>query len=221
MIQRLRSRSGQSIVEVLIGIAVGALFIMGAATIIAPSLWTQTNVTQVQTATQLGSELVDNVRAWAQGNWNGVLSLATGSAYSYYLNTSSSPFTASSTIQSITIGGVVYKRYFYVSDVYRDTNGNVTSTTGNCSGNAPCYDPSTKQVTVGINAASSTSATTTYIMYITRNANNVFNQTSWAGGSDINGPVTVASTTYSAATSVTISAGAIKLSPPVGDACTM
>jgi type II secretory pathway pseudopilin PulG len=119
-----------------------------------------------------------------------------------------------------TVAGSVcttYNRYFYLSDVYRDSNGNVTST---ASGNY--YDPSTKLVTVAVSAASSTAPPLTYSLYITRSGNNALSQTTWIGGSGQNGVVTFVSSTYSTATSVTVNAtGSLSLSqgPAPGGAC--
>ena len=102
---------------------------------------------------------------------------------------------------------ITYDRYFYISDVYRDASGNVTSTaTGNY------YDPSTKLATVAVSAASSTAQPLTYSEYITRSGNNALSQTSWSGGSGQNGPVTFISNAYSTATSTNVTgSGAIQL----------
>ena len=78
--------------ELLVGIAVGAIFVIGAASIIVPSLRVNTQAGNVQEQAQLGQELLKNVQSWASGNWSGVLALATGTANTYYLNTVSSPF---------------------------------------------------------------------------------------------------------------------------------
>jgi hypothetical protein len=207
-------RHGQSLVEILIGAALGVLLIAAGAALIAPALRTNTAVNQVQTRTELAKELSDNVKAWAAGNWNNLLSLATGTANTYSLNTTSSPFTVAG-VSTTTVASTTYLRYFYLNDVYRDVNGNVTST---ASGNY--YDPSTKQITVVIGIASSTTPSSTYPFYLTRNTSNVFNQTSWAGGSGQNNPVTLVGTSYAAATSVSITAtGSLQLAMPTGGTC--
>src|SRR5580700_10028221 len=90
-----RHRSGQSLVEVLVAISLAVIFVVGAATIIAPSLQIGNETSQAQTKAELANELLDNVTAWGAANWNNVLALATGTTHSYYLNTASSPFTAS------------------------------------------------------------------------------------------------------------------------------
>jgi hypothetical protein len=66
-----------------------------------------------------------------------------------------------------------FTRYFYVSDVYRDGGGYITTSGGT-------YDPSTKLITVvyswlggPVNQIS---------MYLTRNQNNIYSQTDWSQG---------------------------------------
>ena len=186
-----RIPKGQSILEVLIGIAIGAVLIIAAAGAIAPALRTNTRVNQVQAETQISKEMADNVRAWVQGGWKSIAGLATGSANIYYMVASSSPFTTATGTESVTISGSNYVRYFYLSDVYRDSNGYVTTTV---SGNN--YDPSTKQVTVGVNAATSTTATTTFVFYVSRYGDNTFGQTDWSSGPGTNGPTTLVNTSY-------------------------
>lgn len=443
-----RSRHGQSLMELLIGMALGALFIIGSAVIIVPSLQTNKQVASVQIQAQLADELLNNVKSWGTGNWNNLSALATGTANPYYLNTSSSPFTigspattstatiafvqststpnylgvsspsltfpanttagdaiivggewgntagavscsdnkgdtfvapasldifdptsgavqgmalcyalniaggattvtvtlptnsytamsiqeysgiatssaldvssvnntttvitasndatsnASTTTkngdlifggftlsngsasgisagtgfimrendfsgagmatedqiqstagsiagtwslgttgveyvalmgafkpqvttvgggnatgtQSIVVGSSTYTRYFYISDVYRDSSGNVTST---ASGNS--YDPSTKEITAVVNVASSTAPPTTYSIYITRNIDNTFSQSSWAGGGGYSSPTTFVSSTFATSTDVTINGqGAIELTGGAGNSC--
>lgn len=66
-----------------------------------------------------------------------------------------------------------FTRYFYVSDVYRDGGGYITTSGGT-------YDPSTKLITVvyswrggPVNQIS---------MYLTRNQDNIYSQTDWSQG---------------------------------------
>jgi hypothetical protein len=212
----MKQRKGQSLLEVLIGIGLGALFIIGGVGLIAPALRTNKQVAQVQANAQLANELFQNTRSWAAGHWDSMLTLATGSANTYYLNATSSPFSVPGMVQgsptptgteSVVFGSMNFIRYFYLNDVYRDSNGNVTTT---ISGNA--YDPSTKQITIVVQQVSSTASVATYPFYLTRNGNNLVNQTSWAGGSGQNGAVTFVSSTYASSNSTTITAaGFIKV----------
>lgn len=115
----------------------------------------------------------------------------------------------STSTESVSIGGITYTRYFYLSDVYRDAGGNATTT---AAGNN--YDPSTKLVTI-VATASTTPAGTPFVtsFYLTRNQDNVFDQTSWAGGSGQTSPITVAKTDYAEETNVSVDAtGSIQLS---------
>jgi hypothetical protein len=133
----------------------------------------------------------------------------------------SSTFSSGTTTESvgefINNGNTTYNRYFYLSDVYRDSNGNVTTT---ASGNN--YDPATKLATIVV-LASSTPATPAFTtsFYLTRNGSDNFTQTSWAGGSGQSNPVTVVSTTFYTDSDITITAsGSIQLTAG-GSSCTL
>jgi prepilin-type N-terminal cleavage/methylation domain-containing protein len=177
------ARSGQSLIEVLVAVAIGAVLFVGTAVLVAPSLSINKATGQIVIATALGKEMLDNVRVWSAGDWHNVLNLATSSAHTYFLVTSSSPFVASSGSESILVSTTTYTRFFYLNDVYRDSNGNVTST---LAGNA--YDPSTKQVVITYGWPRG--VTTTVTAYLTRYQAKVFDQTDWSGGSGQSGPVT-------------------------------
>lgn len=128
----------------------------------------------------------------------------------------SSTYLTTST-ESITLGGNIYTRNFYLSDVYRDSNGNVTTT---IAGNY--YDPSTKLVTIIVKASSTPSAAPlTFSFYLTRGQDDTFYQTSWAGGSGQSTPVTVAGTNFASGTNIAVTAtGTIELSTG-GGSCTL
>lgn len=87
-------RSGQSLVEILIGMAIGIFLIVGGIGLIVPSMRTNTQVTNIQRGSALAKELLDSARVWSEGNWNNLFALATGTGKPYYLNTLQSPFTA-------------------------------------------------------------------------------------------------------------------------------
>ena len=213
---RSGTRSGQSLIEVLVGVALGAIFIIGTAALVAPSLKVNTQLTKIQTKAQLANELSENVRSWASGNWGGVLALATGSANTYYLKTATSTFVATSGKDSVVINAQTFQRYFYLLDVYRDNNGSVTTT---ASGNN--YDPSTKSVTVVAVAVATTSPGNIILSsYVMRSANDVVSQTSWAGGAGESRTLKSVGTTYASSSNVTTTAsGAIQLGAPSGGSC--
>lgn len=197
MFQVLRSRfhdeSGQSLIEVLVAVAIGALLIIAAASIIAPALRINTQTYRVQTGVGLAKELLENVRVWSEGDWHNISTLATGSANHFYLNTGSSPSASSSGDESLTVSTATYKRYFYLDDVKRDTSDLIVTTGGSA-------DPSTKKITVDYSWPQST--TFTISQYLTRNRDNIFWQTDWSGGPGQEGPATTTNSKFSTSTKI-------------------
>ncbi len=188
-------RRGQSLIDILVGIAIGVILIFAAVASLAPALKTQSQAANTQTASWLATGLLDNVKAWSDGDWHNILSVATGTAHNYFLITSSSPYVASSGIESVQISTTTYTRSFYVMDVYRNGAGNITASGGS-------YDPSTKQVTVTYGWKGG-GVTSTVSEYLTRNRENVYNQTDWTGG-PTNPTGVVSSVNYQFASSTNI-----------------
>jgi hypothetical protein len=203
------SRRGQSISEVLLAIAVGAIFMVAAVAVIVPALRESSQAGNIQQGATVGQALLDNVRVWSESGWSNITSLATGTAYQYYLITSSSPYTATSGIQSLAIGTTTFVRYFYLSDAYRTSGGGLSSTSTNNT-----YDPSTKQVTVVYNWTQGT--TTTISTYLTRNDDAVIDQTDWSGGPGATSAATSVGSRFTSSTNVDYSTttGSIYVSIP-------
>ena len=186
-------KNGQSLVEILVAVAVGAVLVIGAATAISPSLKTNTQAYRVQIGSAMAKELLENVRIWSEGDWHNVFNLATSSANHYYLNATSSPFAVVSGNESVVISTTTFTRYFYVDDVYRDASDLVVTAGGS-------YDPSTKKVSVDYSWPGVT--TSTIAEFMTRNKTNIFWQTDWSGGSGQNGPVTSTNNMFSTSTKI-------------------
>ena len=182
--------------DILVGVAIGMVLIFAAVAALAPALKTSSQAANTQTASWLASGLLDNVKAWSDGDWHNILSVATGTGNQYFLITSSSPYTASSGIETIVAATSTYTRYFYVTDVYRDGSGNITTSGGS-------YDPSTKQVTVVYGWLGS--PTGTLSEYLTRNRQNVFNQTDWTGGATTTGVASSVNFQFSSSSNINIS----------------
>lgn len=182
--------------DILVGTAIGVILIFVAVSAIAPALRTGSQASNIQTATWFSTGLLDNVKAWSDGDWHNILSVSTGTSYRYFLKSSSSPYIASSGIESVLISTTTYARYFYVSDVYRDSTGNITTSGGT-------YDPSTKQVTVVYGWTGGT--TSTVSEYLTRNRQNIYNQTDWTGGaSSTGGAASTAGFQFSSSSNINI-----------------
>jgi hypothetical protein len=202
-------RRGQSITELLLSLAVAAIFMVAAVSIIVPALRENGQAGNIQQGATIGQDLLGNVRVWSESGWSNITSLATGTANQYYLITSSSPYTATSGIQSIVIGTTTYVRYFYVSDAYRTGAGGISS-----SSNGNTYDPSTKQISVVYNWTKGTTGTMS--TYLTRHGDAVTDQTSWSGGPNASSVVTYAGNQFASSSGVdyTTSTGAIYVSIP-------
>ncbi len=165
-------RAGQSLIEVLVAVAVGVIMIAGAAAIIAPSLRTADTVKNMQVAGALGKELYENVRSVAESNWHNIDFLATSSANIYHLSTSSSPFSVAAGLETIAVGTSTYSRYFYLDDVYRNSSKKIDSA-------GTFLDPSTKKLTVVYQWSV---ASSTMVDYLTRSAQNIWVATDWSYG---------------------------------------
>ena len=180
---------GQSLIEVLIAVTVGVLMIGVVITFIAPVLRSDTHTSRAQTAASLSKELLDNVRVLSEANWHNIDLLNIGSSSRYYIATTT-PFSATSGIESVSVGTTTYKRYFYIDNVCRDPGNLVVLSCGSNKN-----DPSTKKVTVVYTWPPA--STSTISQYLTRSQNRFFIQTDWSGGPGKEGPVTSTGSRFS------------------------
>ena len=191
-----KDRSGQSLIEILMPVVIGAILVVAAVGAMVPALSVNRQATPLEVGTSLGAELLNNVRVWSEGDWHGILSLRTGTANIYYLNASSSPFTAvgasSTGGQVLAVGTSTYIRYFYVADTYRASDQIVSS--------GGVYDPSTKLVTVVYGLSGS--MTSSLSVYLTRHGDNVYDQTDWAGGPNASGSATTTNNQFATSSNI-------------------
>ena len=89
-----KNQSGQSLIEVLIGLGVGALLIGGASIAIVFVLRSGPTNQALNTATQLTQDLLNKVQSFAISNWNNFYNLAHSSSSPYFLISSSTGFVA-------------------------------------------------------------------------------------------------------------------------------
>lgn len=184
-------RNGQSLIEVLIAVAIGVIMVAAVTTLIASTLRVSSQTQRTQTSVALGKELLENVRVWTEKDWHGIASMSTGSLNHYYLNASSSPFSLASGDESVTVGSTAYTRYFYVDDVTRDGSGRI----------APgIVDPSTKIVSAISQWPQSATATLT--SYVTRSLNYILDQTDWSGGPNQSGPATTTNNRFATSSNI-------------------
>lgn len=86
------SRDGQSLVEIIIGLAIGAILIGASALAIAAMLNSNVTTQKWKAATVLSQSLLDNVRAYGSVNWQNLYGLSKTSSTQYFLNASGTTY---------------------------------------------------------------------------------------------------------------------------------
>jgi len=183
-----KKTEGQSLIELILAIALGVIFIGVAAMVIAPILKINTETNEAKVGGAWARELLENTRLWVENDWHNLDGLARQEYY--YLSTSTDIFVLSDGIESVDFGTTTYRRFFYIQDICRDSN-NVFSFTGE----APCDNPYvTDPSVVKVNLRYSWSpeyATKTFSALVTRFRNKITVQTDWSTGGGVNGTTTL------------------------------
>lgn len=99
-------KRGQSLIEILIAVAIGAIFILGIIAAISPALKGNKDVENLQMGAALANGLMQNLRVFGESDWHNLTALATSSQNLYYLNTGKSPFAAVTGTEAILSGPV-------------------------------------------------------------------------------------------------------------------
>lgn len=189
------SRSGQSLIEILIATAIGVLFILAAVAAILPATRGNTQATRIATGATFAQELADSIIVASYSNWHTFDTLTTSTVH-YSLNTSSSPFVVTVGDETSVLSGISYTRYFIIDDVYRDGDGQVTSGSG-------VMDPSTKKITIFYTF--DTASARSFEFLITRTGSRQFIQTDWSAGSSADAVVTHPNAYFSTSTNISYS----------------
>ncbi|PIR87705.1 MAG: hypothetical protein COU10_03175 [Candidatus Harrisonbacteria bacterium CG10_big_fil_rev_8_21_14_0_10_45_28] len=170
---RAKLESGQSLIEIIVGLAVGVLFIVAAVGIVSLSLKVDFSNTTEQTGIELANDLINNIEVFANADWHNLDSLTSGT--DYHLATGTPFFTSSSTEEVISDGIVDFHRSFSWAPVSR------SSVTNQIDGNGD-NDPSTALVTVTVSWQNSGDTDSVVIKkYLTRSRTRIFSQTDWSG----------------------------------------
>ncbi len=209
------TKSGQSLIELILAIALGVVFIGVAALVIAPILKINTETNEAKVGGALGRELMENARLLVENNWHSLDGLIRGAPNYYYLSTSTDIFALNSGVESINIGTTTYNRYFYVENICRD------DADGSIKGVEPCIpfdvaDPSLAKISIDY-AWSPEYATKTFSAIVSRFRNKVTTQTDWSLGPGVNG-TTSATTGFVTSFNIytTSTPGSLKLSDILG-----
>lgn len=202
--------SGQSLLEILIGLGISVMMISAATGSLFLVLRSSSTNQQTQVANSLANALLDNLTSFSESNWSGVYNLSKGEANVYYLATSTGQFSIQSGQEPVTISDVVFSRYFYVENVSRDPSSrNIEETYSSAN-----EDPSTQKVTIKISwNLPASSGSFEIISYITRKNLYFARQTDWLGGSGVAGPVIDFGNSYYSSSDIDIesASGSIKI----------
>lgn len=212
---------GQSIMEILIAVGVGAVLIGAAIATIIPVLKSNLETRTVQIAGSLSQEYLDNLQSLAEYDWYKIYNppAAKGSGSQFYL-TSTGDIMSGAT--STVVENRSFTRYFYIENVNRDSCGvgsvtaNATTSCSMQSGSGyVAEDPSTQKITsvVSWTAGGSLGGSINKVQYLTRNQNKVFVQSNWFGGFGQEGPITGESDKFATSTNINYSSstGSIKI----------
>lgn len=170
----------QSLLELLLSIAVGTIMIGGSVLLMTTSLKIYQSAKQKLTANSLLRQQNEVIVSLSQDSWHKVSDLTKDS--NYYATSTNNIWSINSGQESGLLNGVPYKRYFKVFDVLRDSSGNISD-----SGNT---DPNTLKIVSYLEYGANYGLSSSISFYLTRSSNNqVIQQTDWSGGEGYLGPV--------------------------------
>jgi type II secretory pathway pseudopilin PulG len=193
----LNPNSGQSLVEIMVAIGIGAILIGGATAVIVPILRSNLETRNVQIANSLTQEYLDKIQSLAESDWYIIYSppSAKGPSSQFYLAPTSTTFMLVSGTTSTVVEARTFTRYFSIENVNRKLCGAdeiTTDATSTCTSgpgsSGVADDPSTQKITATVSWPEGRSISK--IQYLTRSVNRIFRQTDWSGGSGQEGPIT-------------------------------
>ena len=173
---------GQSLIEIIIAVAVGTITILAAVTLLVLMLRISGQDVSFQKGSFLEQDLIDDFSVTVGRDWQEVAGTTEGIDYYLATTTTEGIFDVVAGTSKIIIDGVEYTRFFRVSSVTRDAAGKISGT--------GTIDASTKKVDVFVTWPLKGETTTVSVSkYVTRSSNLVFQQTDWSGGSTAVDPV--------------------------------
>ena len=196
----MEQRRGQSLVEILIALAVGGMLIGTAATLMAIVLRAQAQDVYIRTATALNEELMGKLAQYVERQWYcptvpaecGVYNLTEGVEYRLdVISNRFRPVAGRETGPGLRVNEIDFSRDFQAKNVCRDagdisglTDNDGTTTTCNDPSPRGSEDPSTQYVSVCTEWDYQNGAPGNLCLnrYFVRNRVALFHQTDWSGG---------------------------------------
>lgn len=174
------ARKAQSLIELLVAVAVGAILIGSSTALIGVSLKSYNTIKQHLQANVLIRQEAEAIQSLARSNWHNIYGLNKQS--DYQISLSASAWAISSGQETSTINNIPYKRYFQVYNVNRDGSGNIAATGTN--------DPNTQKITIFLDYGNNYVNSSSISFYLIRSANNkTLLQTDWSEGDGQTGPI--------------------------------
>lgn len=181
------TRKAQSLVEILVAVAVGTILIGGSVGLMGVSLKSYGTVKKHLQANVLIRQGAEVIQSLARSNWHNIYDLTKGNDYK--ITESGNTWTISPGKETDTINDIPYKRYFQVYNVNRDESDNISE--------VGTDDPSTQKITIILEYGNNYTSSSSISFFLTRSDNNaVFHQTDWAGGDSVTGPVVSPGNTF-------------------------
>lgn len=195
----LSSRKGQSLVELIVAVSIGVIFIVGAIGALTVSLRLESQSSGGQPATELATELGEQLKTIANNNWHNFDTVATSSEAvenRYSVAPSGQFYEIREGAATTSLNGVTYATYFTAEDVFRNDNDEIVLEAGT-------YDPSTLKFTLVSewNQYGQTSRSE-LVLYLARLRNRLWTQTDWSGGPVADGPATAPVTNFTTSTNM-------------------
>ena len=184
--KRLKFKSGQLLIEVLIGISILAILMTAIIPLLLTSSMGVAKSQKDETATFLAKEQIEAARALKEQDWNNIyfpLNTSNKTIFNpYHLVLNGSSWQLATGPEDITQNGVTFRRSIMIDNVSRSSSngaGNIES-----SYTASRDDPSTQRVRSIVTATGGTPITITE--YFSRWSNQLWTQTDWSGGVGVN-----------------------------------
>lgn len=191
-ISSTRAQSGQSLIELVIGIGVGIIFITGALGIVTLALRLDFENKFSQTASELVQTISEEISTMANASWHNLLTDVNGDPIThasnspYHVVEDNGFFKASPGTDTVTLNDQNYTVSFTIADLDRNSapgeSGIVETGTG-------ISDPSTAEITITVSwDQDGNTGEVVFKRILTRNRDRIWHQTDWSGGEPQAGP---------------------------------
>ena len=195
---------GQSLLEVLVSLSLGIIFLGSSLSLLGIILKSQNNIDFNFYSQTLFKEAAEIIIYSSKNHWNSLYNLERDT--NYKISFSQNIWSFEKGQEESSYKNIPYRLYFKIFNVLRDQNGNISS-----SGD---IDPSTLKVTIFLDYGQNYEKSNSISFYITRSyLHQIFTQTDWSGGGGVSGPVLDPSNTFDTSENIDYSttAGEIKL----------